>query len=311
MSPLATTRQYAYYVGWFFKAKLGMKRPLVTTMIVHYRCNLKCQHCSISANSDKVTGPSSLTWDQASDDMKREFKNGARILFFEGGEPTLWSDRDRNFPDLIAEGRKIGYYVIGYTTNGIGDIYETSDVISISLDGPKDVHDAIRGPGTYDKMMENLSRTKHPNIFANMVVMRPNLDMVRETVELVSRSPRIKGIMLNFLTPPPYDLALSHEEKVKVVDQALAMKAEGLPVLNTEKALKELLIEDYSSKCPYWVSSFTLPDGSKHNGCPMRNTPSCKDCGFDAVREYRLIVAGNIETVTKMSKRFAVSGQEE
>ena len=113
-----------------------MKSPLVTTMIVHYRCNLKCQHCSISANSDKVTGPSSLTWDQASDDMKREFKNGARILFFEGGEPTLWSDWDRNFPDLIAEGRKIGYYVIGYTTNGIGDIYETSDVISISLDGP-------------------------------------------------------------------------------------------------------------------------------------------------------------------------------
>jgi hypothetical protein len=54
-----------------------------------------------------------------------------------------------------------------------------------------------------------------------------------------------------------------------------------------------------------------MPDGSKFSGCPMRNTPSCKECGFDAVREYRLIVAGNIETVTKMSKRFALSKPEQ
>jgi hypothetical protein len=155
--------------------------------------------------------------------------------------------------------------------------------------------------------MANLERTDHPNIFANMVVMRQNLDRVRETAEVVKGNRHIRGLMLNFLTPPPYEIALTSEEKEQVVVDALKWRKQGLPILNTERALQELLITDYSDKCPYWVSSFTLPDGSKFNGCPMQGTASCKDCGFDAVREYRLILAANVQTITKMSRRFALS----
>ncbi|MBI0584115.1 MAG: radical SAM protein [Methanomassiliicoccus sp.] len=284
-----------------------MKRPLVNTMIIHYACNLRCKHCAIAANADQIPEGNSLTFDAASREMKAEFDKGAKILFFEGGEPTIWKDGERGLGDLIAEGRRIGYYVIGYTTNGTGRIFEESDVLSISLDGPREVHDQIRGPGVYDQLMANLEKTDHPNIFANMVVMKPNLDKIRETAEIVKANGKIRGLMLNFLTPPPYDITLSHEEKVQVVNDALQWRKQKLPILNTERALKELLIEDYSEKCPYWVSSFTLPDGSKHGGCPMQGTDSCKNCGFDAVREYRLILAGNVQTITKMSRRFALS----
>jgi MoaA/NifB/PqqE/SkfB family radical SAM enzyme len=308
MPPASTLRQYSYYASWFLKSKLGMKHPLVNTMIIHYACNLRCQHCSIAANTDKLPEEgSSMSFAAASREMQAEYDKGAKILFFEGGEPTIWKDGDRGLQDLIAEGRRIGYYVIGYTTNGTGRIFEESDVLSISLDGPKEVHDRIRGEGVYDKLMANLEMTDHPNIFANMVVMKPNLDRIRETAEVVRSNPHIRGLMLNFLTPPPYDIALSHDEKVQVVNEALQMRKQNLPILNTERALKELLIEDYSEKCPYWVSSFTLPDGSKHYGCPMQGTDSCKQCGFDAVREYRLILAANVETITKMSRRFALS----
>ncbi len=116
--------------------------------------------------------------------------------------------------------------------------------------------------------------------------------------------------MLNFLTPPPQSLALSLEEKKRVVQQAQKLKKEGLPILNTDRALRELLIEDYSEKCPYWISEFVMPNGDRYNGWPMQNTEACRQCGFDAVREYRLIVAGNLETVRQMSKRFAVSKSE-
>jgi len=116
--------------------------------------------------------------------------------------------------------------------------------------------------------------------------------------------------MLNFITPPPYELALTLDEKRAVVDLAVKLKKEGYPVLNTNRALKELLEEDYSTKCPYWVSAFVLPDGSEYTGCPMKGTESCKKCGFDAVREYRLITRGNVETITGMSKRFALTKPE-
>lgn len=309
MGKLISLGQYTYYAGWFLRSSFGIKRPLVSTMIINYDCNLRCKHCSIVAHKDELPNPHSMSYDQAVKKMKEHYDRGSRILFFEGGEPTMWKADGKDLRDLIHAGREIGYFVTGYTTHANNVIFEESDVVSVSIDGPRQIHDSIRGPGVFDRMMENLQRTSHPNIFANMVVMKDNKDHVRATVELVSENERIRGIMLNFITPPPQDLALSLEEKMAVVELARRLKREGYPVLNTDKALKELLMEDYGSRCPYWVSAFVLPDGSEYQGCPMRSTDSCKCCGFDAVREYRLISRGNIETITSMSKRFALSGQ--
>jgi MoaA/NifB/PqqE/SkfB family radical SAM enzyme len=307
MSGLMSAGQMAYYGSWLLRSKLGDKRPLVNTMIINYDCNLRCKHCAIVANLDKFPPPHRIPYDQAVEEMSEHYQKGCRILFFEGGEPTLWRDGERDLRDLIKAGREIGYFVIGYTTNGTNVIYEESDVISVSLDGPREVHDLIRCPGTYDALMTNLAKTGHPNVFANMVVMKQNLDKVEETVRIVAGNERIRGIMLNFITPPPKDIALTLDEKERVVDLALKLKKEGLPILNTTKALKEMLIEDYTERCPYWISDFVLPDRSHYHGCPAEGTDACKECGFDAVREYRLITMGSFSTIRQMSGRFAVS----
>ena len=308
---VSTIRQYCYYAGWFFKSKFGKKQSLVNTMIINYDCNLKCKHCSVIANFDKVTGSHTLDFKTAVHEMKNEFANGARIIFFEGGEPTLYRCGDKTFADLVSEAKSIGYYVTGYTTNGTGKIYEDCDVISVSLDGPKEIHDSIRGDGVFDKLMENIANLKHTNIFANLVVMQHNKDSILETLEIVKNNPKISGLMVNFLTPPPYEIAVDSEEKEAIINNLLKWKKEGLPVLNTENALKELLIEDYTEKCPKWVSVFTTPNGVKYHGCPAEGTDSCKHCGFDAVREYKLILDFNIETVFKMSKQFALTNQKD
>jgi len=276
-------------------------------MIINLECNLRCKHCSIAAHADDLPGPHSMSFDLAVKEMKGYYDRGARILFFEGGEPTLWNENGKTLKDLIKKGKEIGYFVIGYTTNGTTDIVEDSDVVSISLDGPEGIHDEIRGKGSFKKLTENLDKTNHPNVFANMVVTKMNKDNVRETVEVVVKNKKIKGIMLNFLTPPPYEIALEIEEKKRIVDLAMKLKEEGFPILNTDKALKDLLEEDWEEKCPDWASAFVLPDGSKYLGCPLRHTESCKECGFNAVREYRLIIKGNIETIMQMSGRFALS----
>ena len=236
---LSTARYGSYYAGWLIRSYLGNKRPLVSTIIIHYKCNLKCQHCSIAANQEIMPYPRSISFENASKDMQETFDRGARILFFEGGEPTIWTDGDKDLSDLIEEGRRIGYYVIGYTTNGIGKIFEQSDVVSVSLDGPREIHDLIRGPGVFDRLMENLGRTKHTNIFANMVVTRTNIDRVRATAEVVAKTPSVRGMMINFLTPPPYDISLTLEQKKKVVEEVRALKKEGLPIVNSNNALKE------------------------------------------------------------------------
>lgn len=309
MGALFSLGQITYYAGWFFKSKFGVKDPLVNTMVINYECNLDCQHCNISDNLDKVDGPLSISYEKAVDEMKYFYDQGARILFFEGGEPTIWKDGGKRLPDLVDAGREIGYYVTGYTTNGVGDIFENSDVISVSLDGPQEIHDQVRGEGVFKQMMDNLELIDHPNIFSNMVVTRTNLPYLRDTVEVVDESGNIRGIMLNFLTPPPHSLSLDKEQKENVVEMALQMKREGLPVLNTDRALKDMLVEDFEGLCPTWISAFVMPDGTRLYGCPLRGEVSCSECGFNAVREYRLIAKGSFKTITQMSKRFALSKQ--
>ena len=306
---LFTLGQMAYYAGWFVRSKLGVKKPLVLTMVVTYRCNLNCEHCLIYESLEKIPGPHFISYEDALDEMRCFYDQGARILFFEGGEPTIWKDGDRRLPDLINAGREMGYYVTGYTTNGTNPMFEESDVISVSLDGPREIHDRIRAPGVFDGLMQNLERTNHPNIFANMVVTKTNFDFVEKTVKLVAENPKIRGVMLNFLTPPPYDIALDLDQKKRVVELAIGLKEEGYPILNTTKALGDMLIEDFEELCPHWVSAFVTPDRSKFYGCPFVGSESCKECGFDAVREYRLITRGNYQAITQMSRRFALSKQ--
>lgn len=280
---------------------------MVNTMIIHYACNLSCRHCSIEGNKDLLPPKRSLSWDEMESEMREQYRRGARILYFEGGEPTLWEDSGHDLGDLIELGREIGYFNIGYTTNGTNVFFTGSDVISISLDGPREVHDSIRAEGVFDMMMENLESVDHPAVFANMVVQRDNLHTVREVAEIVHDNPRIRGVMYNFITPPPFELALSLDEKRAVVQEIMMLKKEGFPVLNSKKALRLLLEEDFSKKCPHHVSAFVLPDGSHAQGCPMAGTESCRNCGFDAVREYYLVNRGDPFTILEMSGMFALT----
>jgi MoaA/NifB/PqqE/SkfB family radical SAM enzyme len=306
MGVLRSIGQTAYYGVWFFKGLLGFRKPLVNTMIITYQCNLKCQHCHIAENLPLIPLPHKMSYDVAVEEMKASFERGTRVLFFEGGEPTYWSDGDRTLLDLIKAGKEIGYYVTGYTTNGTNVFHLESDTISVSLDGPREVHDKIRCEGVYDKLMANLEKVDHPNVFANMVVMPDNQHLIRETAQIVKDNPHLNGLMINFLTPPPESKTLTLEEKRKAVEEILALKKEGYPILNSKKALKELLMEDYSERCPLWASEFVMPDRSKHYGCPMRGE-SCKKCGFNAVREYSLVTRGSPSTILSMAGRFALS----
>lgn len=306
MGVMTAIGQTAYYGTWFLKELLGIKRPLATTMIITYHCNLRCKHCQIADGLPMVPQPHSISYQAAVEEMQTSYERGARVLFFEGGEPTSWRDGERTLRDLILAGREVGFFVTGYTTNGTNVLYPESDVISVSLDGPKEVHDAIRCEGVFDKLMANLQTIDHPNVFANMVVMPENQHLVRETAQIVKDNPHMNGLMLNFLTPPPESRVLSMEEKRRVVEEVIALKKEGYPILNSNKALHELLMEDYSERCPFWASEFVLPDRSKCYGCPMRGE-ACKRCGFNAVREYSLITRGSIATIMSMAGRFGLS----
>ena len=298
------------YAGWWLGSKLGRKNPLVITMSIGYACNLRCRHCSIDAMLRANPGiKTALTYDEVVADLRERHAQGARIAYFEGGETTMWRDGDRDLGDLIDAAHDIGYFNVGYTTNGTtGKIFTNSDVISVSLDGPRDVHDAVRGEGVYDKLMGTLAGLEYDgSVYANMVLQKGNLDRIRETADIVRDNPRFAGIVFNFITPPPYEILPTHEEKVAAIAEIRGLKAEGYPILNSKKGLELLAEEDWEGRCPKFMSAFTMPDGTRRNGCPSEGTESCRHCGFDAVREYYLISRGAPSTIMEMFPVFARS----
>jgi len=296
------------YAKWWIGSTFGSKAPLVNTLIIHYGCNLRCKHCSIFNSGVEEMGKSKLSYEEAVNDLELQFKNGARIAYFEGGEPTMWTDDGKDLGDLIEAAKNIGYNNVGYTTNGMNSFFTGSDVIAVSLDGPKEIHDMIRGEGSFDKLMENVSAAEFSgSIYANVVLQRDNLACIEEVANIVKDNKDLAGAIFNFITPPPISLMLTPDEKKAAVEEIRELKKKGYPILNSKRGLGLLAEEDWSKKCPYNFTIFITPDGAHYNGCPMQNTPSCEKCGFAAVREYYLIKKGSISTITEMSSIFAMS----
>lgn len=289
-NPLAL---YWYYGTWFLSQWFGCKKPLINTMIITSECNLRCEHCALYGDADKGIPRLQLSWNMIQTKLLEWYKKGARIAYFEGGEPTLWKDGDKTLTDVIELAKQIGYFSTGYTTNGTQPLVENSDVISVSLDGLEPIHDAIRGKGVFQSLLRQLQSSQHPNIFANITLSRTNLDHFTPLVESLSLIPAISGIMFNFVTPPPSQNQLSGEEKKIALDKIMQLKKKGHRIVNTWTSLRALKQENWEKRCPAWMSVFVLPDESETTGCPMKSTESCQSCGFDAVREYYYISRGH------------------
>ena len=134
---------------WIKTVLLKKKNPIVGSIIITDRCNLRCKHCSVN----NITGIM-YPYDQIKKDMQTLFDLGVRILFLYGGEPFLWKGGDLTVRDLVVEAKKMGFMIVNVVTNGTFPInLPEADLILVSLDGDKERHNAIRG-NTYDTIFE-------------------------------------------------------------------------------------------------------------------------------------------------------------
>lgn len=126
-------------------------------------------------------------------DLERHGEDIARLrvewVVFSGGEPLMHSDlfrlcrflRERKIrTTLLSTGLLIERYA--------GQIVEFLDDVIVSLDGPRETHDAIRGvPGAFDRLAAGVAalHRKNPDfaIAARCTVQNRNCSLLRATVE--------------------------------------------------------------------------------------------------------------------------------
>lgn len=236
------------------------------------------------------------------DTLSRLHDLGVRLLILEGGEPFLWRDGPLGLEDVVSEARRL-FYRVGITTNGTFPLESSADILWVSIDGLEDTHDANRGK-SFSGIVHNLESSSHSSIYANITINKLNWREIPDLVGFLRE--RVRGITIQFYYPfsGTRDLSLSAQERAAVLDQLIALKREGLPVMDSFTALEAL--KDNGWRCHSWLIASAEPDGTITQGCYLKNRAeiACEQCGFAAHTEISLAYEGNLGALITAQRIF-------
>ena len=191
------------------------RKPSYAILHVTTRCNLACRTCFVTP---AVHEPD-LTF----------FQSVARDL-----DPLMWLDIGGGEPFLRADLPEIcslfNAEVLSIPTNGwdtdtivsripsIRKSFTGRIIISISLDGPEDIHDSIRAPGSWKRAVETIRRIRmipDVSVKINTVVCNENLDPMPEFLPWV-HTLGVDAHSLILLRGEPRDTSLSRPSPASI-----------------------------------------------------------------------------------------------
>lgn len=154
---------------------LGKRIPLAVTYYVTYRCNYRCRYCHLWK-----TQAAEMNTEQAKQMIKEFDQMGAVKMGFTGGEPLLRKD----IGDLISYAHERNMLT---TLCSNGELVEDRlhdlsdlDVIQISFDGPREIHERYRRNSNYENVVSGIRRAHEAGIsvVASTVLTKDNIDQV-------------------------------------------------------------------------------------------------------------------------------------
>jgi len=250
------------------------------------KCTLRCKHCFVFREAN----PNSMQNEMDTETMLKRLsslqeKHGINTMLWMGGEPLLR-------PDVLKKGIKI-FAKNHITTNGTIDLIDFPDCIYVvSLDGPRQYNDAIRGKGTYAKVMRTIKKVPGKfgsQVMCQCVVTKENENLLEDLVKLLKPT-RFEGMTFSFYVPPANDNSKLTWHTTKRRDSAvlevLRLK-ELYPdfIWNNKSALELTLSENcraVTDNCP--SKQYVLPlylDGEDFTTpfCCYGNDVDCGLCG--------------------------------
>lgn len=291
---------FTYFAAFGIKTILfRQKKPILGTVILTDKCNLKCKHCSVN-NITAVIHP----YSQIRNEMQTLYSMGCRILFFCGGETFLWRDGEKSVRDLVIEAKQMGFLIVNVVTNGTFTLdLPEADLILLSLDGDRERHNLIRGE-TYDTIMKNIRSATSDNIVLYMAINKLNVSTVQDVIKTAETERNIRAVSFNFHTPYPdtADLMLSLDEKQQCASVIRDAIEKGSPIFNLKSALPYLVNNSFPTPCHQCV---VIENGKISTCGRCIDIPGlCEQCGYFFVAEYTLLFRGNLRIMFDMLKTY-------
>ncbi len=224
------------------------------------KCNLSCKYCY---NRSSFAFPNELSKEKIFLLLNELRSVGVFEVRFTGGEPTMHKD----FFEIVNYAEKLGFF-ISLGTNGTFDnntlekIKESNiKIIILSLDGPKEYNDSVRGAGSFDKVISNIRKLREKRdlmIKVNCVLTRDNKGFMEDLVKIAVPL----GVnVLNFVP-------IKFTGRAKAPDIKLLTKEDMLNILSKINYLRgryKVKIQTY----------FDILEGSEHLPSSLLNQKSC------------------------------------
>ncbi len=155
--------------------------PYKITFAITYHCNARCKMCNIW----KKKSVNELTTDELQTFFK---KNNTPWVNITGGEPFIR-------PDLVEIVKSMkSVYLLNTTTNGILTEKIVRDsirisrlvprfIITVSIDGPKELHNYLRGVDAWDKAVNTFRKLREMGIesYIGYTINPYNVGKIKET----------------------------------------------------------------------------------------------------------------------------------
>src|SRR5690606_6780119 len=100
-----------------------------------------------------------------------------------------------------------------------------------------ETHNRLRGAEIFDRVVEHLRTSRHPHLYAHITANAQNHAEIPALARFIR--PLVKGITVQFYYPyrNQDNLFLPWSQRRDLIDQLIALKREGLPILNSITAL--------------------------------------------------------------------------
>ncbi len=230
----------------------GEPVPLLASLEVTRRCRRSCRYCASSRDGGDPE-LSLSAWAAVLEDLAR---SGTVAVSITGGEPLERAD----VVGVCDRARALGLFV-GLNTNGMmlperREILSRVDRLTLSLDGPREVNDAVRGSGAFDAVQDAIALAREAGVPVSITAVL-SARSVGWLDELLSWAADHR---VPVLFQPAYDHLLRSEDlpnPERPDDQALqeacarilAAKEAGVPVENSRAGLRWMLGQDGPHRC--------------------------------------------------------------
>ena len=228
-----------YFVRLMSSKITRTPKAIFLSYAVTDHCNGRCVYCHIPR-----TPVNELDFESIEKIFKQMAKAGLWRVSLTGGEPLLY----KNFPQLVDLLKGLGFWI---SVNTNGDLVKKQidsllkvDAVAVSIDGPKSVHNATRGEGSFEKAAIGLRNLFYRGVQARMVTVLNNInvnhiDEIISTAEDMDVEVMFQPIWKNALgTQTPIENPPAPKQMNEAIRRLIKLKKEGAPIANSLAGLK-------------------------------------------------------------------------